>query len=241
MAASKTNLHSSRIPNESPEYRAARNELLAEESALREQIERVAALRRQLPLGGGLKDDYQFEEIDLSDGNTRPVRFSELFGDKTDLLVYSYMYGPDWEDPCPSCTSVIDAINAVSRHVRQQAELVVIGKATPAQLCAIARERNWQDLRLLSCEKNDYARDYLAQPGETSESLMPVMNVFQKYNNSIHHFWASELLWTPMDGGHPRHVDIVWPVWGLLDMTRSGRHPQRSPQLRYQDMEGLNP
>ena len=233
MTTSKAAFHDKRLPNETPEYRAARNELLAEEGSLREQLERVAALRRQLPLGGELKEDYEFEEIDLSGGSTRPIRFSEIFGENTDLLAYSYMYGPDWESPCPSCTSVIDGINAASRHVRQQVELVVIGKATPAQLYDIAKERNWQDLRLLSSEKNDYARDYHSQPSETSESLMPVMNVFQKESDKIHHFWASELLWTPMPGGHPRHVDIVWPVWGLLDMTRSGRHPEKTPQLRY--------
>jgi predicted dithiol-disulfide oxidoreductase (DUF899 family) len=226
-------LHDKRLPNENPEYRAARNELLKEEKSLREQVERVAALRRQLPAGGEIKEDYQFEEIDLADGSTTAIRFSELFGDKSDLLAYSYMYGPDWEDPCPSCTSVIDSIEAVSRHVRQQAELVVIGNATPVQLNDIAKERGWSDLRLLSCEKNDYARDYNVQPGESSESLMPLMNVFQKDGDKIHHFWASELLWTPMEGGHPRHVDIAWPLWGLLDMTRSGRHPDMGPQLRY--------
>jgi len=235
MTTTEADFHDKRLPNESPEYRAARNELLAQEVTLREQLERVAALRRQLPLGGELKEDYEFEEIDLSSGSTRPIHFSEIFGENTDLLVYSYMYGPDWESPCPSCTSVIDGINAASRHVRQQVELVVIGKATPAQLYDIAKERNWQDLRLLSSEKNDYARDYHSQPGETSESLLPVMNVFQKESDKIRHFWASELLWTPMEGGHPRHVDIVWPVWGLLDMTRSGRHPEKTPQLRYQE------
>ncbi len=226
-------LHDKRLPNETSEYRVARNELLEEEKSLREQVERVAALRRQLPSGGEIKEDYEFEEIDLSDGSTRPIVFSELFGDKTDLLAYSYMYGPEWESPCPSCTSFIDGIDAMSRHVRQQVELVVIGKAAPAQLYDIARERSWHDLRLLSCENNDYASDYNAQPGETSESLMPLMNAFHKVGDKIHHFWASELLWTPMDGGHPRHIDIAWPVWGLLDMTRSGRHPEKGPQLRY--------
>ncbi|MFQ5982843.1 MAG: DUF899 family protein [Woeseiaceae bacterium] len=231
-----TDLHDKHIPNESEEYRAARNTLLAEEQALRQSIERVAELRRQLPTGGELAEDYEFEEIDLSDGSTRPIRFSELFGDKSDLLVYSYMYGPDWESPCPSCTSVIDAINVASRHVRQQVELVVIGKATPQQLFEIAKERNWQDLRLLSSEKNGYARDYLAQPGDT-QSLMPVMNAFERQGDKICHFWSSELLWTPMEGRHPRHVDIIWPVWGLLDMSRSGRHPEKGPQLRYQEQD----
>lgn len=190
-------------------------------------------LRRQLPPGGELEEDYEFEEIELCDDSTRPIRFSELFGDKSDLLVYSYMYGPEWQNPCPACTSFIDGVDAVSRHVRQQAELVVIGKASPAQLYDIAKERGWTDLRLLSCGKNDYARDYNAQTGDSSESLKPIMNAFQKKGGEIRHFWASELLWTPMEGAHPRHMDIAWPLWGLLDMTRSGRHPDMGPQLRY--------
>ena len=210
------NLHDKRLPNETAEYRAARDELLGEERSLREQVERVAALRRQLPAGGEIKEDYEFEEIDLTDGSSRPIRFSELFGDESDLLAYSYMFGPEWENPCPSCTSFIDGIDAVSRHIRQQAELVVIGKATPAQLYDIARERGWTDLRLLSCEKNDYASDYNVQVGDTSESLMPLMNVFQKDGDKIRHFWASSCCgrrWkadTPDISTSPGHFGGSW-------------------------------
>ena len=233
MEKSELALHDKHFPHESPGYREARNHLLAEEQKLRQQLERVAALRRELPPGGPLQQDYEFEEIGFADGSTRMVKFSELFGDKADLLAYSYMYGPDWKEPCPSCTSAIDGFNAMSRHVRKQAELVVIGKATPAQLHAIALERGWNDLRLLSSANNDYTRDYQSQPGESTESLLPVMNVFTKDGDDIRHFWASETLWTPPPGGHPRHVDVVWPLWGLLDLTRSGRHPTRGPSLRY--------
>jgi len=225
--------HDKRFPGESEEYRAARDNLLQKEQALRETVEEVAALRRALPPGGPLREDYQFDEVDLADGSTRSIRFSDLFGDKDDLIAYSYMYGPDWSSPCPSCTSVIDGIDVSSRHVRQQAELVVIAKATPQQLLDIARERGWRDVRLLSSIDNDYTRDYQSQPGEDTRSLMPVMNVFRRDGGDIRHFWASELLWTPIPGGHPRHVDAVWPVWNLLDLTRSGRHPEMQPQLNY--------
>jgi predicted dithiol-disulfide oxidoreductase (DUF899 family) len=225
--------HEKRLPGETEDYRTARDALLAKEQELREAIETVAELRRTLPPGGLIKEDYKFEEIDLDDGSISTVRFSELFGARSDLLVYSYMYGPDWENPCPSCTSVIDGLDAMSRHVRQQVELVVVGKATPAQLFEVAQERGWSDLRLLSSEKNDYARDYNAQSGEDASSLLPLMNSFHRDGEDISHFWATETLWTPMPGGHPRHVDLVWPLWGLLDMTRGGRHPEMGPQLRY--------
>jgi predicted dithiol-disulfide oxidoreductase (DUF899 family) len=226
-------MHDKRFPDESENYRAARDVLLTKEQELRALQEEVAQMRRDLPAGGILKEDYLFQEISLADGSTTDVRFSDLFGDKNDLLVYSYMYGPDWDDPCPSCTSATDGFNAMSRHVRQQVEMVVVGKASPAQLYAIAQERGWRDVRLLSSENNDYTRDYLSQPDESTKSLIPIMNSFHKDGGDVRHVWASELFWTQMPGGHPRHIDTAWPMWALLDMTRAGRHPDMGPKLRY--------
>ena len=80
------------FPGESAEYRGARNALLTEEMELRRQIERVAAQRRELPAGGAIPDDYEFE------GDRGLVKLSELFGSgKNTLAIYSFMYGP-----CPS-------------------------------------------------------------------------------------------------------------------------------------------
>jgi predicted dithiol-disulfide oxidoreductase (DUF899 family) len=77
-------------PNESVEYREARNKLLAEEIVLRRQSEAVAALRRALPPGGEVPQDYLFERIGK---NLMPekVRMSELFGCHTTLILYSFM------------------------------------------------------------------------------------------------------------------------------------------------------
>lgn len=103
-------LHSIRFPGESTEYRSKRNTLLEAEIALRKQIESVAALRRGLPLGGRLKEDYVFEEANVSldvDASGKNVRLSELFDDgKDSLVVYSFMYGPAMEHACPACTSI---------------------------------------------------------------------------------------------------------------------------------------
>ncbi|MBB5318430.1 DUF899 family protein [Tunturibacter empetritectus] len=91
-----------RFPNESTEYRQARNVLLAKEIELRRHIERVAALRRALPLGGGVPEDYTFE------GHDGAVRLSQLFGDKDTLVIYSMMFGPQRERACPMCTRGCD-------------------------------------------------------------------------------------------------------------------------------------
>src|SRR3954462_6835428 len=92
------------FPNESAEYRRARSQLLAEEIELRRHIERVAELRRALPPGGEVTKDYRFE------GENGPVAFADLFGDKASLAIYSFMFGPQRERPCPMCTNLLGAM-----------------------------------------------------------------------------------------------------------------------------------
>src|SRR5882757_9199099 len=87
-----------RFPNESAEYRRAREALLAEEIELRRHIERVAEQRRGLPPGGEVTKTYVFE------GEDGKASLADLFGDKQTLVVYSYMFGPQREKPCPMCT-----------------------------------------------------------------------------------------------------------------------------------------
>jgi predicted dithiol-disulfide oxidoreductase (DUF899 family) len=93
--------HSFRFPGETDSYRSARNQLLQAEIDLRRRVEEVAALRRQLPLGGQIPEDYVFEEgsADLNDAHTaRQVPLSELFQPGKDTLaIYSFMFGPEDE------------------------------------------------------------------------------------------------------------------------------------------------
>ena len=95
-----------RIPNESAEYRAARTALLKEEYELRRQLERVAAMRRTLPPGGEVTGDYKFI------GENGASDFAGLFGDKDTLILYSFMFGPQRERPCPMCTNLLGPLAA---------------------------------------------------------------------------------------------------------------------------------
>jgi predicted dithiol-disulfide oxidoreductase (DUF899 family) len=89
--------HDVRFPGESDSYRSARDELLDAEIELRRQVEAVAAKRRELPMGGEVREDYPF---DAPAG--RKVRISELFRDGKDtLIIYSFMFSPSMEQPCP--------------------------------------------------------------------------------------------------------------------------------------------
>jgi predicted dithiol-disulfide oxidoreductase (DUF899 family) len=227
-----------RFPNESTAYREARNALLAEEMELRRQIERVAARRRALPMGGEVKEDYVFE------GESGQVRLSQLFtAGKETLAVYSFMFGPERERPCPGCTHFLDALEGSTQHILQRINFVVVAKSPVSRLQAFARERGWRQLRLLSTAGNNYDRDYFGdstalsaamrdqqefKPGE--EWDMPILNVFRREGGTIRHFWGSELLYVPPEPGQEyRHNDLLDPLWNMFDVTPEGRgdfHPK---------------
>ncbi len=229
-------LHSIRFPGENDAYRAARNELLEEEIKLRKNIEAVAVLRRKLPLGGALKEDYVFEEgpSNLNDPpSSRKVRLSELFQPGKDTLaIYSYMYGPKMKAPCVSCTSILDGLNGTSPHVNQRINFAVVAKSPLERIHEVARERGWSHLRLLSSANNTYNRDY---HGETANGdQRPSLNVFVRRDGTIHHFYHTELLFAPSEPGQDgRHVDMIWPLWNLFDCTPEGRGTDWYPKLKY--------
>jgi predicted dithiol-disulfide oxidoreductase (DUF899 family) len=236
MASSTVSLHSIRFPNESPGYREARDKLLQAEMALRRQIEDVATLRRQLPFGGEVPEDYIFEEgsPDLADSETvRRVRMSELFAsDKNTLLIYSYMFGPQMKSPCTSCTSILDALNGTAPHVRQRVNFVVVAKSPVQRIRELARGRGWNNLRLLSSEHNSYNRDYQGEDAKGNQT--PSLNVFIRRGDAIYHFYNTELLFAPKEKGMDgRHVDLIWPLWNLLDLTPEGRGTDWYPKLSY--------
>ena len=215
------------FPGESAEYREARNRLLAAEVDLRVRIEVTAALRRKLPLGGELPTDYVFDEWDAGVGRVRQVRLSELFGPCDSLFLYSFMFlrGENGEPiavPCPSCTSIIDAVDGAVRHLRDQMSFAAVAKAPIERFSAHARARGWRHARLLSSSGNSYNRDYHSETPD--EDQLPIANVFVRRGDTIHHFWSSELFTVPnADGLHPRHVDFMWPAWAMLDRIPEGR------------------
>lgn len=225
-----------RWPSEDEPYRVRREELLREEAALRRQLERVAALRRSLPPGGRVREDYAFEEgpADLTEtGTVRRVRLSQLFRrPQASLVVYGFMYGPEMERPCPMCTSMLDGLDAQAPHIMQRVNLVVLAKSPIERIRSFARDRGWRRLRLLSSAANSYNRDYFGEGPHGDQ--WPMLNVFEQRDGQLRHFYGTELLCAPTDAGQdPRHVDLIWPLWNLLDFTREGRGTDWYPALSY--------
>ncbi len=234
MAAQK--LHDVQFPNESRDYREARNELLLAEQDLRRQIERVAGRRRALPLGGEVPHDYAFDEVGALSGSGprtgHSTKLSGLFGDKQTLIAYSYMYGPAMEEPCPMCSSMLDALDGQVQHITQRASVAVIAKSPAERIGVFARERGWSRLRLLSSANNRYNADYRGE--DSSGYQRPALNVFARRDGKVFHTYCTELMFLPGDSGQdPRHIDMIWPLWNALDLTPEGRSADWRPKLNY--------
>ena len=158
------------LTNESEEYLRKRDELLQAEIELMRQGERVAELRRSLPPGATVQD-YEFEEgpanLENGDSPTRTVRLSELFT-KPDrsLVIYHFMYGKKQTSPCPMCTMFIDSWNGVAHHLADNINVAIVAAADTKTLREHARNRGWNNLRLLSAGANTFKYDLKSEDRE---------------------------------------------------------------------------
>src|SRR5690554_914322 len=169
------------FPNETVEYRDARNRLLEAEVALRRRMEAVAAELRALPPGGEVPEDYEFDCIG-ADGLPSKLRMSELFRSSDTLMIYHYMFprhvadkrsGPTEgataqlplsDGPCPSCTALIDTWEGAMPHFEGLGgKLAVVAKAPIERVAAFARDKGWKHIRLLSAANNTFKQDYLSE------------------------------------------------------------------------------
>jgi predicted dithiol-disulfide oxidoreductase (DUF899 family) len=239
------------FPNESDGYRAARDELLKREVALRREMEAVAAALRALPPGGTVPEDYVFDRIG-ADGAPEEVRLSELFRDGGDtVLIYHYMFprhaqdnrpGPSSgpfadlplaEGPCPSCTALLDMWEGTMPHFEGLGgALYAVTKAPIGRVAAFARGHGWRNIRLLSAAGSNFKRHYGGEDPDGQQ--MPMMTVLHRGTDGVIRLsWASELLLEPSDPGQDmRHMGTVEPLWTLFDLTPGGR-PQEEEQLDY--------
>ena len=213
-----------RLPNESVDYRKARQALLAEEIELRRHIERVAAQRRELPAGGEIPRDFEFV------GESGPVRISTLFGDKNTLLLYSMMFGPQREKPCPVCTSFLTSWNGTAINLRERVALAVTARSPIARIIEFSRQRGFSNLPFVSDMAGDYTRAYVsAEDGDA-----PGFSVFTRSNGIIRHFYSGEMSPAMADPGQdPRGAPDMDPLWLMLDWTPEGRGADWYPKLNY--------
>ncbi len=205
-----------RLPNESPAYRRLRDELRDAEIALRDQRERVAELRRRLPLDTAI-DDAVFEEV--RDGARVPVRLSDLFDDsaKTLVLVH-FMYGRKQEKPCPMCTLWADGYAGIVQHLRRRVNFAVLVAGDIGTFGEYARRRAWSGLRVVSGAGSDLKRRLGFE--ETDGTQWPGASVFQLQGNRLVHAYSVS---AKLAEDQWRGMDLLSPLWHFLDLTPEGR------------------
>ena len=214
------------FPHESDEYRSARTALLAEEIELRRHIERVAEMRRALPPGGSVKKTYRFT------GENGEMNFEDLFGDKETLVLYTYMFGPQRDRPCPMCTSLLSAWDGEAPDITRRVGLAVVARSPIERLLAFKKERGWRYLPLYSDMTGEFSRDYHAVTKDGGDDAG--LHVFTRRDGTIRHFWSGEMGQATADPGQdPRGAPDLMPLWTILDCTPEGRSPTWYPKLDY--------
>ena len=219
-------------PNESPAYQKQRAELLEAEIALKDQIERVAAQRRALPLDT-VVEDYAFEEIPvpLGAGDTAPRRklaLSQLFErpDQTVVLLH-FMFGKQQTQPCPMCTLWADGYDGIVPHLRQRVSFAVVVAGDVAAFREYAHSRGWRHLRVLSSGDSSLKRDFGFE--DEAGAQQPGASIFRLgADGRPRHFYSVSAMITPAQF---RGMDALSPFWSFLDLTPEGRGdflPRRS-------------
>jgi predicted dithiol-disulfide oxidoreductase (DUF899 family) len=212
------------FPNESPEYRAARNAHLAEEIELRRHLERVAEQRRALPPGGEIPQDFEFAS------ESGLVRLSNLFRDKNTLMLYSMMFGPQRKGPCPSCTSCLASWNGTAINLRERVAIAVTARSPIERLKEYKKQRGFANLPFFSDTSGDYTRIYV----NAEDADVPGFSVFTRNSGTIRHFYSGEMGGDMADPGQdPRGAPDLDPLWSMLDWAPEGRGTDWYPKLDY--------
>ena len=226
---------------ESIDARGAREQLRLAEINLMRQREQVAQMRRQLP-PGPVVEDYVFaegpEDLDAGDAPVRMVRLSELFtGPDRALVIYQFMYGKSQTSPCEMCTLWIDGYNGVAQHLARNVDFAIVAAADLPTLRKHARERGWRNLRLLSAGDSTFKYDMGSEDEDGGQES--TISVFTRdRDGSVRHFYSAHPRMA--DDIDQRGLDLLSPVWNVLDLTPQGRDDWY-PELSYAPRSAVAP
>ncbi|MES5097677.1 DUF899 family protein [Agrobacterium sp. BA1120] len=215
------------FPGESEDYRKARQALLAEEIEFRRHMTRLVEQRRALPDGPVITKNYRFMDAAGND-----LGLADLFGDKSTLVTYFWMFGPQRERPCPMCTNWLGSVNGNAADIKQRVALKILGRSPVERQAAFASERGWRDLDFVQTVGDDYANDLGLINEDGSEN--PALAVFKRDGEKVRLFWSSEMRSEMADPGQdPRDAPDIASLWSILDLTPDGRGTDWYPQLSY--------
>ena len=200
------------------EWQAARDELLAEEKALTRRGDELARKRRELPWVP-VDKEYSFETA----GGTKPL--AELFDGRSQLLVYHFMFGPEYEAGCPACSSIADNLNANLPHLRARDVTQICSSRAPLDKLQGYKARMGWSFDWVSTVGPDFHRDlgFLY----TEEELRP----FLEGERALEYLNAQGLSVYALSDGtvHRTYVtgrrglEVAMGYYALLDRTPVGR------------------
>ena len=218
------------------EWQAARDELLAEEKELTRRSDELARKRRDLPWVP-VEKDYRFETT----GGTKSL--ADLFDGRSQLLIYHFMFGPEYKAGCPVCSSIADNLNANVPHLpARDVTLICSSRAPLDRLQAYERRMGW-DFDWVSTVGPDFHRDlgFLhtedeLQPFLAGEIPPTVDQMATACGTDVAHYVAEGpglSVYVQSDGtvyrtyvSTARGLEPVMGYYGLLDRAPRGRHEE---------------
>ena len=159
--------------------------------------------------------------LDAGDTPIRTVRLSELFSaPNRSLVVYQFMFGKKNTTPCPMFTLWIDGWNGVAHHLAQNVDFAIVAAADPVALRAHGRARGWDRLRLPSCGANTFKYDL---GSEDREGIRIRPSPFSLEIMTKPFVTSTQLIRLSSSDIKERGIDLLCPVWHILDLTPQGR------------------
>jgi predicted dithiol-disulfide oxidoreductase (DUF899 family) len=204
------------------EWLAARKELLAREKELTRLNDELSAQRRALPWVP-VEKEYVF---DTDDG---PRTLAELFGGRSQLLVYHFMFGPDWDAGCPGCSMLADEVDGGVIHLAHNNATLVFASRAPLEKIQAYRARMGWDIRWVSSFSSSFNFDYGVSFTEEQRASgaeynfrfetglndeLPGLSVFALEDGVVHHTYSM----------YARGMEVVDNIYALLDRTPTGRN-----------------
>lgn len=210
------------------EWLDARKELLAKEKEFTRLRDELSRKRREMPWEK-VEKNYVFE------GSRGKIKLADLFGGRSQLIVYHFMFGPGWKEGCPSCSFLADSFDAATVHLGQRdTAFAAISRATLPEIEAFQKRMGWK-FQWVSSFGTDFNYDYnvsfskaelesgkayynYAPAGFPSEEG-PGASMFIQKDGEIFHTYSA----------YARGLDILLPTYNWLDMTAKGRNEEGLP------------
>ena len=211
------------------EWLEARRELLKAEKEATRLNDELARKRRELPWVR-VDKDYVF---DTEEGE---ATLADLFHGRSQLIVYHFMYGPDWDEGCPSCSAVADGFDETHLHLQNHDVAFTAVSRAPLEKLLAYRERMGWSFPWVSSARSDFNFDFNVSFTEESVARGQTSNFgplqdWQLETENLPHEGPGMSAFSIEDGdvfhtysAYSRGVDALWSMWQWLDRAPLGRN-----------------